>query len=78
MVPALGRDGVRLRCGTLGARGLVTGAVGMARALGFSEVMIEPTIVAVGTSSPEYAATIVATLQEERDVAVGNLPGSSI
>jgi cation:H+ antiporter len=62
----------------LGAHGLVTGAAGMALALGFSEVMIGRTIVAFGTPSPEHVTTIVATLQEKRDVAVGNLPGSSI
>jgi cation:H+ antiporter len=62
----------------LGAHGLVTGAVGMARALGFSEVMIGLTIVAFGTPSPKHVTTIVATLKEERDVAVGNLLGSSI
>ena len=50
----------------------------MARALGFSEVMIGLTFVAFGTPSPEHVTTIVATLKEERDVAVGNLLGSSI
>jgi cation:H+ antiporter len=75
-------DATVFACGVglsvLGAHGLVTGAVGMAWTLGLSEVMIGVTIVAFGTPSPEHVTTIVATLQEERDVAVGNLLGSSI
>ena len=62
----------------LGAHWLVEGAVSLARGLGVSEAMIGLTIVAVGTSSPELVTTIVATLRQERDVAVGNLIGSSI
>lgn len=62
----------------LGAHWLVEGAVSLARNLGVSEAMIGLTIVAVGTSSPELVTTIVATLRQERDVAVGNLIGSSI
>ncbi|HEY8460455.1 MAG TPA: calcium/sodium antiporter [Blastocatellia bacterium] len=62
----------------LGADWLVSGAVGIARGLGISEAMIGLTIVAIGTSSPELVTTIVATLKDERDVAVGNLLGSSI
>jgi cation:H+ antiporter len=62
----------------LGADWLVSGAVDIARALGISEAMIGLTIVAMGTSAPELVTTIVATLKDERDVAVGNLLGSSI
>jgi cation:H+ antiporter len=62
----------------LGADWLVSGAVGIARALGISEAVIGLTIVAIGTSAPELATTIVATIKGERDVAIGNLLGSSI
>lgn len=62
----------------LGADLLVNGAVDIARSLGISEAMIGLTIVAIGTSAPELATTVVATLKDERDVAVGNLIGSSI
>lgn len=57
---------------------LVDGAVDLARALGVSEVLIGLTIVAIGTSSPELVTTIVGTLRSSRDVAVGNLIGSSV
>jgi len=62
----------------LGAHWLVSGAVDIARGLGVSEALIGLTIVAVGTSAPELTTTIVATFRGERDVAVGNLLGSSI
>jgi cation:H+ antiporter len=62
----------------LGADWLVSGAVGIARSLGISEAVIGLTIVAIGTSAPELATTIVATIKGERDVAIGNLLGSSI
>lgn len=61
----------------LGANWLVAGAVDLARTLGLSEAMIGLTIVAVGTSAPELVTTVVATLKDERDVAVGNILGSS-
>lgn len=62
----------------LGADWLVNGAIDVARARGIAEATIGLTIVAVGTSAPELATTIVATLKGDRDVAVGNLLGSSI
>ncbi|RYZ61755.1 MAG: calcium/sodium antiporter, partial [Chitinophagaceae bacterium] len=61
-----------------GADLLVTGAVSIAQALGVSDAVIGLTIVAIGTSAPELATTIVATYKNDRDVAVGNLIGSSI
>lgn len=61
-----------------GADLLVRGAVDMARSWNISEAFIGLTIVAIGTSAPELATTIVATIRNERDVAVGNLIGSSI
>ncbi len=62
----------------LGAELLVQGAVALARAYGVSDEIIGLTIVAVGTSAPELATTLVATLRNQRDVAIGNLVGSCI
>jgi len=67
-----------LALSVLGAHWLVGGAVEMARSLGLGEAIIGLTIVAIGTSAPELVTTIVGTLRNERDVAVGNLLGSSI
>lgn len=62
----------------LGADLMVAGAVDLARSFGVSDAIIGLTIVAIGTSAPELATTIVATIKDDRDVAVGNLLGSSI
>jgi cation:H+ antiporter len=62
----------------LGARWLVDGSVTVARNAGVSEAVIGLTIVAIGTSLPEVAASAVATLRGERDIAVGNVIGSSL
>lgn len=61
----------------LGANWLVDAAVSFARALGLSEMVIGLTIVAAGTSMPEVATSLVATLRGERDIAVGNVIGSN-
>ncbi len=62
----------------LGSRWLVTSAIAIAQAIGVSELVIGLTIVAAGTSLPELATSIVATLKGERDIAVGNVVGSNI
>lgn len=62
----------------VGAEVLVAGAVGAAAALGVSDAVIGLTIIAVGTSAPELVTTMVSTIKNERDVAIGNLIGSSI
>ena len=62
----------------LGARWLVEGAVSMARLMGVSELVVGLTIVAAGTSLPEVATSVVASLRGERDIAVGNVVGSNI
>lgn len=62
----------------LGAECLVRGAVDIAQALGVSATIIGLTIVAIGTSAPELVTTIISTIKNDRDVAVGNLLGSSI
>jgi cation:H+ antiporter len=61
-----------------GSRLLVTGAVAIAHAWGVSELIIGLTILAGGTSTPEIAASIVAALKGEQDIAVGNVVGSNI
>lgn len=62
----------------IGADLLVDGAVGIARSWGVSEALIGLTIVAIGTSAPELVTTLVSTARGDRDIAVGNLLGSSI
>lgn len=62
----------------LGSRWLINGAVQMAGALGVSDLIVGLTIVAAGTSLPEVATSVVASLRGERDIAVGNVVGSSI
>ena len=62
----------------IGAELLVEGAVSSARTLGVSDAIIGLTIVAVGTSAPELVTTVVSTLRGDRDLAIGNLIGSSI
>ncbi|KGK84313.1 sodium:calcium antiporter [Stutzerimonas degradans] len=61
-----------------GAHLLIVGAVELARAFGLSELVIGLTVVAVGTSLPELAASLLAALKGERDIAVGNVVGSCI
>lgn len=63
---------------TLGSRWLVNGAVELARFFGISELIIGLTIVAAGTSLPEVATSVIASLRGERDIAVGNVVGSNI
>ncbi|HEU4581182.1 MAG TPA: calcium/sodium antiporter [Polyangiaceae bacterium] len=62
----------------LGADIMVAGAANLARMFGVSDAIIGLTIVAIGTSAPELATTVVATFKDDRDVAIGNLIGSSI
>lgn len=57
---------------------LVSGAVGLARFLGISPLVIGLTIVAMGTSAPEVAASIAAALKGAGDVSIGNVYGSNI
>jgi cation:H+ antiporter len=62
----------------LGARLLTDNSVSLARAFGVSEAVIGLTIVAAGTSVPELAASIVAAMKKEPDIALGNVIGSNI
>jgi cation:H+ antiporter len=61
-----------------GSNWLVDGAIAIARAFGVSELIIGLTIVAAGTSLPEIATSVMASLKGERDIAVGNIVGSNI
>lgn len=61
-----------------GAKLLVDGAVTIARDLGISETVIGLSIVAVGTSLPELAASIAAAVKRQGDIALGNIIGSNI
>ena len=62
----------------LGARFLVTGAISLAQTSGVSETVIGLTVVAVGTSLPELATSVIAARKGESDVALGNILGSNI
>lgn len=62
----------------MGADLFVEAAVALARMLQVSEVVIGLSVVAIGTSLPELATTIVAALRKESDLAVGNVVGSNI
>jgi cation:H+ antiporter len=62
----------------LGANFLVTGAIEIAETLGVSETVIGITMVAIGTSMPELATTVVAAIRKHNDVALGNIIGSNI
>lgn len=61
-----------------GSRALVWGGLGMARALGVSELVVGLTVVALGTSVPELAASVAAARRGEDDIAVGNVVGSNM
>lgn len=62
----------------LGAHLLIEGAVGISRDLGISEAVIGLTMVAIGTSLPELATTVVAAVRGQADVAIGNVIGSNV
>lgn len=62
----------------LGGKMLVDQAVVLATLAGLSEAVIGLTVVAIGTSLPELATSIVAALKKEVDIAVGNIVGSNI
>ncbi|GAA0873327.1 calcium/sodium antiporter [Gangjinia marincola] len=61
-----------------GSEWLVDGAVGIATYLGVSDRVIGVTMIAMGTSVPELAASVIAALKKERALSLGNLIGSNI
>lgn len=62
----------------VGANRFLLGAIGLGEMLGIPEVIIGLTVVAVGTSLPEMAVSIIAAIRKEADVAIGNIVGSNI
>lgn len=79
---SIGRDLVLVLIGVVllvvGANILVKGATGIATAFGVSDLIVGLTVVAIGTSLPELATSIVAVRRGQRDLAVGNVVGSNI
>lgn len=73
VITAIGLAGI-----IYGADLLVAGAVSLARILGVSEEIIGLTIIAVGTSLPELATTVMAGIRKQNGVALGNIVGSNI
>ena len=61
-----------------GSEWLVDGAVGIAESFGVSERVISVTMIAIGTSVPELAASVIAALKQEKGISLGNLIGSNI
>ncbi len=62
----------------ISSRTLVWGAVEIARGFGVSDLIIGLTIVAIGTSLPELASSLIATRKGEHDIALGNVIGSNL
>lgn len=62
----------------IGGRLLVNGAIDIAAGFGLSEALIGLTVVAIGTSLPELATSVVAALKKQADIAIGNVVGSNI
>jgi cation:H+ antiporter len=62
----------------VGAGLLVDGAVSVAGSLGVSDAIVGLTIVAIGTTAPELVTTVMSTVRGNRDLAIGNLIGSSV
>ena len=63
---------------TVSSKILVWGAVNVAIDLGISELVIGLTVIAIGTSLPELAASITGALKNEHDIAIGNVVGSNL
>jgi len=61
-----------------GSELLVKGAIDLAKQIGVSDRIIAVTMVAVGTSVPELAASVIAALKQEKSISIGNLIGSNI
>lgn len=80
--PALGVSAVYVVGGlgvlVLGSHWFVSGAVTLAESWGMSQLAIGLTIVAIGTSLPELATSLIAAVKRQGDVAIGNVVGSNI
>ena len=79
-LPSWSVDWVLIATGILallsGSRFLVSGAITVAEFLGLSRLIIGLTIIAMGTSLPELATSVMASVRGKRDIAVGNVIGS--
>ena len=62
----------------LGSDLLVKGAVNLADSLGVSKRIIAVTVVSIGTSIPELASSVIASIKKENDISIGNIIGSNI
>ncbi len=62
----------------LAAKVVVDSAVALAQRLGVSELVVGLTVVALGTSAPEFGVTLVAAFQGQNEISVGNIVGSNI
>ncbi|EMA38575.1 calcium/sodium antiporter [Halobiforma nitratireducens] len=62
----------------VGSRWLVSGGTGLLSALGFSDLFIGLTVLALGTSLPELAASVIGAVRDETGFAIGNVVGSNI
>jgi cation:H+ antiporter len=63
---------------SIGARLMVSGATSIAEQMGINPVVVGLTVVAIGTSLPELAASLVCALKKEADMSVGNVLGSNL
>lgn len=61
-----------------GSEWLVSGAIDLAKILGVSEAVISVSVIAIGTSVPELAASVIAAAKKEKAISLGNLIGSNI
>jgi cation:H+ antiporter len=78
LLPAVGRSLLGLVVLIVGARLLVDGAASIAGTLGVSEALIGLTVVAIGTSLPELAASVAAAFRRQGEMAFGNILGSNV
>jgi cation:H+ antiporter len=62
----------------VGAEFLVDGSIEIARSLEVSEATLGLTVIAIGTCSPELVTTLTSTIRGDRDIAIGNLLGSTV
>lgn len=65
-------------CLWLGSEVLIKGAIGLATIMGISERVISISIVSIGTSIPELSASLIAIINKEKAISLGNLIGSNI
>ena len=62
----------------LGAEFLIEGAIGIADEMGISETIVGLSVIALGTSLPELAVTVIAAVRGHKGVAIGNVLGSNV